>query len=205
MPAGYQQVEYLQSTGTQGIDTGVIIPDNYFRIECKLKCTVYINGNTATRFWGSQGNGRTSIVPWYAGHGAGPFATLAVAASWYLHTNIETYVDTIYTVDLTASNGQFTGTCCGAAINTTYSGSVATGRTEGLFFNNQQSTPYEAATTNQGASAFYYCRMHTSEGLVRDFVPCYRKSDNKPGMYDLVTKTFFTNIGTGEFTVGDRQ
>ena len=34
------------------------------------------------------------------------------------------------------------------------------------------------------------------------FIPCYRKSDSEPGMYDLVSKMFFTNAGTGEFLVG---
>ena len=34
-----------------------------------------------------------------------------------------------------------------------------------------------------------------------DLIPCIRKSDSKPGMYDTVSKTFYTNAGTGEFTV----
>ena len=34
-------------------------------------------------------------------------------------------------------------------------------------------------------------------------IPCYRKADRKPGMYDLVTGTFNVNQGTGDdFTVG---
>ena len=37
---------------------------------------------------------------------------------------------------------------------------------------------------------------------VLDLIPCYRKSDDEPGMYDLVSGTFFTNAGTGAFTVG---
>ena len=44
---------------------------------------------------------------------------------------------------------------------------------------------------------------------IRDFVPCYRKSDNEIGMYDLcgsicpLTGTpFYINTGTGEFTAG---
>lgn len=32
--------------------------------------------------------------------------------------------------------------------------------------------------------------------------PVYRKADNKPGMYDLVNGVFYTNQGTGEFSVG---
>ena len=35
--------------------------------------------------------------------------------------------------------------------------------------------------------------------LLRDMIPVIRLSDYKPGMYDKVTQTFFTNQGTGEF------
>ena len=35
-----------------------------------------------------------------------------------------------------------------------------------------------------------------------NLVPCYRNSDSKSGMYDLVTGTFYTNAGTGTFTTG---
>lgn len=34
-------------------------------------------------------------------------------------------------------------------------------------------------------------------------ISCYRKSDSKPGMYDLVNNVFYTNQGTGEFDIGD--
>ena len=37
---------------------------------------------------------------------------------------------------------------------------------------------------------------------VGDFVPCYRKSDNKPGMYNTATSTFIVNSGTGDYGVG---
>lgn len=33
-------------------------------------------------------------------------------------------------------------------------------------------------------------------------ISCYRKSDRKPGMYDLVNSTFYTNQGAGEFATG---
>lgn len=36
---------------------------------------------------------------------------------------------------------------------------------------------------------------------IMNLIPCTRKADNKPGMYDTVSKTFFTNAGTGEFIV----
>lgn len=38
--------------------------------------------------------------------------------------------------------------------------------------------------------------------LVRNFVPCYRKSDHEYGLYDLVTEIFYENQGTGSFIGG---
>lgn len=32
--------------------------------------------------------------------------------------------------------------------------------------------------------------------------PCYRKSDNEPGMYDVINNVFYTNVGSGSFGVG---
>lgn len=34
------------------------------------------------------------------------------------------------------------------------------------------------------------------------FIPCYRISDRKPGMYDIVNDVFYTNAGAGEFSYG---
>ena len=48
----------------------------------------------------------------------------------------------------------------------------------------------------------YYCKIYDNDLLIRDLVPCYRKSDNKPGLYDIVNNVFYTNAGTGEFAVG---
>lgn len=49
----------------------------------------------------------------------------------------------------------------------------------------------------------YFKYWDSNDNLLRDMVPCYRKSDNVIGMYDLVSQTFFTNAGTGVFTVGE--
>ena len=56
-----------------------------------------------------------------------------------------------------------------------------------------------AAIQNAGV-AYYGMKIYDNNTLVRNFIPVLRNSDNKPGMYDRVTKTFFTNQGTGEFT-----
>lgn len=57
-------------------------------------------------------------------------------------------------------------------------------------------------------SGYYYqgkvfnLKMDNGNGLVRNLVPCYRISDGVNGMYDLISNLFFTNSGTGEFVRG---
>ena len=49
----------------------------------------------------------------------------------------------------------------------------------------------------------YSCQMYDeNEVLIRDFVPCYRKNDNKSGMYDLVNDVFYTSATSTDFDVG---
>lgn len=54
----------------------------------------------------------------------------------------------------------------------------------------------------QQARLYNYLKIYNGEELVRNFIPCYRKSDGEVGIYDTVTKQFFVNQGTGEFTYG---
>lgn len=49
----------------------------------------------------------------------------------------------------------------------------------------------------------YEFKLYDNDILVRNFIPCYRKSDNVAGMYDIVSGKFFTNDGTGSFAVGN--
>ena len=38
--------------------------------------------------------------------------------------------------------------------------------------------------------------------VIQHLVPCYRKTDNAIGMYDVVNDEFHANEGTGEFLKG---
>lgn len=51
-------------------------------------------------------------------------------------------------------------------------------------------------------SRCYSFKIYKEDALLRYMIPCYRKTDNKPGMYDLISGQFFTNQGTGEFIIG---
>lgn len=51
----------------------------------------------------------------------------------------------------------------------------------------------------------YSFQIYNNDSLVLDFIPCKRKSDNKPGLYDTVEGKFYTNQNTSgdDFVTGD--
>lgn len=53
-----------------------------------------------------------------------------------------------------------------------------------------------------GSAKFKELKIYDDIELVRNYIPCYRKSDNVVGMYDLVEDKFHTNSGTGDFVAG---
>lgn len=52
------------------------------------------------------------------------------------------------------------------------------------------------------AGKIYYWKIKKNGTLVRDYVPCYRKSDDEIGLFDLVSNGFFPNDGAGLFIKG---
>lgn len=50
----------------------------------------------------------------------------------------------------------------------------------------------------------YFISLKISRNGVKfvNLVPCYRKSDNVAGMYDIINNVFYTNAGSGSFEVG---
>lgn len=51
----------------------------------------------------------------------------------------------------------------------------------------------------------YYIRIYEQDELKFNLIPCKRKSDDVYGMYDIVNKVFYYNLGTGSFTIGNEQ
>ena len=52
---------------------------------------------------------------------------------------------------------------------------------------------------------FIFFRARISQGaeIIRDYFPCYRKSDGEIGLYEMFTGEFLTNQGDGTFTKGN--
>lgn len=184
LPNGYQEVEYIKSTGSQYIDTG-FIPNQNTGIEIIAD---YTNLTQSTLI-----ASRTAI-----NQNAFGFLVISTGTTRYDYGTNTYNIGTItgkntYKLDknLAYLNGQLIYTFPPTTINSTFSltmFSLNTGGTQGSYAN---------------GGKIYSCKIWDNGVLVRDFIPCYRKRDNVIGMYDMVNNVFYTNLGTGTFEKGD--
>lgn len=61
---------------------------------------------------------------------------------------------------------------------------------------------YPISTGNAVKFNLYSFKAYNDTTLIRDMVPCYRKSDTTIGLYDFANDVFYTNAGTGIFYKG---
>lgn len=65
---------------------------------------------------------------------------------------------------------------------------------------------YNSASSGAVASKreykLYSARISKNHEVIREYIPCYRKSDGEVGLYEKVTGTFLTNDGGGAFAKG---
>ena len=188
LPDGFTQLEYLESTGTQYIDTG-IAPTNNVGMSVKYAWTKLKN---STHIFGSR-NPHYYLGITYEGVMAGAYGPSA--GNTVLSVPIASVsVGTIYQYDINLYNSgtvQFVGLTPITTLTPKTFG--ANGNFIRLFSN---------VGVYFSESRIYHMQITDGSALVRDFIPARRNSDGKLGMYDLVSGTFFTNSGTGEFIAG---
>ena len=63
-----------------------------------------------------------------------------------------------------------------------------------------KTTGYDGTGFENWSGRFYACQIWDGQTLVRDFVPC--RIGTTGYLYDRVSQTLFSNIGTGDFVLG---
>ena len=184
LPIEYQEVEYIESTGTQYIDTGVVPNDN-----TQWELTFQMTATEGTRINGRYDNGI-------------PTARFDIGmingSTWFLGVGTDISVGTVdtnkHTVVLDSKNytAEFDGT-----IYDIPKGTMTSIYSVYLFARN-----VSGDTSYYCNEKIYSSKLHQNGELVRNFIPCYRKSDNMAGLYDLVNNEFYSNNGDGAFGVG---
>lgn len=177
-PAGYQKVEYLQSSSSQRINLGLT-----GNLDTEAIVDAQFVSTSNARLFGCANTLTDSISIAYGtfsrfGNKSATLSTASTSRVSYKINKDGIYEDDVLTYTFDTETSFTTGTNL-ALFTTKVDGSVT------------------------GASAkIYSFKLYDNGTLVRNMVPCIRTSDNKPGMIDLTDNQFYTNSGTGEFTPG---
>lgn len=167
------EVEYLQSTGTQVIDSGIVGNLNT-EIEVGFKTT----STMARAIAGSRGNNTNDINLYVDISGTMRFGNKNTVYSFSPNTS--------YTI--IANKTAFTINGTAKAINATNTFETPSNL---FIFGNQN---------GQGAFILYYIKIYKDGYLVRDFIPV--RVGQVGYMYDKVSGQLFGNAGTGAFILG---
>lgn len=173
----YNVVEYIESTGTQYIDTGLIMEKSTtMRMEISAQLTS--NGNWA---------GVNGYMQHQASLGGGSKGLFVVDYNGNTHIENVYFNNTLkYTQDWTSA---YSGAKNKVAV-------IGMGNAENTWWTNISANKYAQV------GKWYYIKVYRSGTLVRDYVPCVRNSDGVAGLYDKVENKFYTNSGTGSFGSG---
>lgn len=192
LPSAYQEVEYIEGTGTQKIDTGIVFNDSDFNVSCRFVLPEYYGTSEypVISIWIGVRNYWNCFVRGSSNR------RMSVYTSTHHQPTREVNEGEINDISLDRTDTTWTFTHNEETINWTYSPTSTNETTLKVF------------TRGDGNAAshirVYSLTVEVEGELVGDFVPCYRKSDSVAGLYDLVTKTFFTNYADGtNFVVGE--
>lgn len=191
LPSGYTALEYIESTGTQYINTG-FKPKTTSRIQMRALPTKTVSSYTA--FFGC----RTDSSPTASDSFNFAVTTATTIRSDYFGTNQSATVSTILT-DTIIDKKQNILTAYGQTITNKAKTSEQSSK------NNLTIFALNTASKNEInyyiSMKLYYCKIWDNGSLVRNLIPA-KNSSGTLGLYDAVNNTFYTNAGTGTFTAG---
>lgn len=188
--APYTELTYIQSLGTQWVDT-LVTGTGYTKIDVKFDSSNY-NASSEHCVLGSRIYSDTSM-----------FILGFYSRGWYGYNSSQgspmRLTGGIYEVRLDKGKFYWFNTTTGDwDLKNTYT--IGTFRTPSnmILFGERRSN----TVTQLSSIKLYYCKIYENGTLVRDFIPVKRNSDNEICLYDRVSGTFFTNAGTGQFVAG---
>lgn len=181
LPNEYQQIEYLESTGMQYIDTGV-------------------SGNAIGTYeikFNMLGEGYQNYEMYFAGPLSAQVPKLYLNGDTAIVADIGTAAYDLFTKDNNPHIIKITNTeiLCDNIIKATYEAKSWGDQSFWLFNAAEQSNLYSTMR-------LYYLKMYSDGVLVRNYIPCYKKEDNISGLYDIVNNIFYENEGAGNFVAG---
>ena len=181
LPSGYTRLEYIESTGTQYIDTGVV-PDANTKVECDflaktLDCGVFgaridYNSNAFTLFWSVTNAAAIEI------------------GNEFFAIGSKAVVNKRCIVEMSATSFSLDG----ETLQTYSQTAIAPNVPIYIFWSS-------GASFSKLTGRIYGFKIYKNATAVRDFIPC-KNASGVVGLWDNVSSTFYANAGTGTFTAG---
>ena len=203
LPNIYQRVEYIEMTGTQGA-----IYNEDILNATEITQTFSLSEFSGQYLCGTYYINPTKIYLTARLSGSGKRLEAHINSSQINGTKDSLSLDTVYTSTL--SYDETTTKLSMIISKNTIVVDSATGTADkntGIEYRSfgVGCNGYLIYTTDtyKGLVGRVYGLQHKSNGvLVRNFIPCYRKSDGVIGFYDTIKKEFCTNSGKGSFVKG---
>ena len=198
LPSEYKEVEFLQVDGSQ-----YIITDYYPTRNTNIISRSYNSSNNAY-IYGVRNSDDTASFSFLQA-GSGTLCSCRIGSGVVQYSTIVRYADSNLKLapNSIGSNSiylRIVDVFSSTAKVDKYGDVVLEEFTSALplyIFNcNINGAPFSSGL----AGNLYRLTIKENDIIVRDYIPCYRKSDSKPGLYDIVNKQFYTNAGSGEFS-----
>jgi len=190
LPFGYTELQYILSSGTQYIDTGINATTN-----TKLYFDYYVStlSSETKSLFGCFKKEGSKYLQFRA-------IMTTVSSSRKLRFLIEGSI-----LDYTLTVGRHS-ICFDSIENQVIYDNKATAYTPSAPLSDNPSiylfsSNGDGAALDYSAIRLYSCTIYENSLLVRDFVPC-KDPNGAVGLYDKVSKMFYANKGTGNFTPG---
>lgn len=188
LPSGYTELEYIQSSGTQYIDTQFTVSSsNYNKIKFIVDCDIIGKGSGASD-WLINGSNINNAY-FYVGQYQNKYYYGCGTTDHNTNTSVVSGRH-IFTLD--TKNKKFSVSDI-LEINATIEAITETANLYLCGF------AYTAQRTF--AQKLYNSKIYQDDVLIRDFIPC-KNSSGAIGLYDTVNSQFYSNAGTGTFIAG---
>ena len=202
LPAAFQEVKWIGCSGTQYIQTNVAIgqPTSLY-CESDFECQNMVTGVDYPIVWcqGTKGSSDHSSSYKFPNvyNGKTELQGFGIVGAENKPFTVINNQRVLMTFDYKPSLQIITFN--ESSIRRTYSGPTSA---------NNKLIRLLKSTKVSGTDAFFKGRLYhfllELNGVkMLDVVPCYRRSDGVVGLYDIVSNSFLTNAGTGEFTKGE--
>ena len=196
LPAGYTELAYIESTGSQYIDTG-LTPTPNFRAVVDFQFPSPTGGGGFG--YGASGGGQSFRLYRTVSSGTATYTVNIHNAYGTVDNFPTTYVNDTsrHVADISNTSKSFDGVTFGRT-------SGLTKTLAGTFYLFATRQGWTSATSPAFASyRIYFCQLYdgTPQTLVRNFVPC-TDEDGKAGLYDLVEGKMYRKAKGDDFVLG---